>query len=101
MASSSNSFTAGMKGHSTNRPPLFDETNYQFWNNRMSVYMRSCDYEMWDVIMDGPMCLQRPKEKMENWNQSFETNGRTLKRKSTNKLQSYKYFALCFKSYEI
>ena len=20
----------------------------------MSVYMRSCDYEMWEVVMDGP-----------------------------------------------
>ena len=43
-----------MKGHSTNRAPLFDRPNYQFWNNRMSVYIRSCDYEMWEVVMDGP-----------------------------------------------
>ena len=54
MTSSSNSSTTGMEGHSINRPPLFDGTNYQVWSNRMSIYMRSCDYEMWKVIMDGP-----------------------------------------------
>ena len=61
MASSSNSSAASMVGHSTNRPPLFDETNYQFWSNRMSVYMRSCDYKMWEVVMDGPYVPTKTK----------------------------------------
>ena len=54
-----------MKGHSTNRPPLFDRPNYQFWNNRMSIYMRSCDYEMWDVVMDDPYVPTKTKGKSE------------------------------------
>ena len=44
MASSTNSSAVGLEGHSTNRPPLFDGTNYQF---------RSRDYLMWDVVIDG------------------------------------------------
>ena len=43
-----------MEGHSINRPPLFDGTNYQFWSNGMSIFMRSFDYEMWDIVMEGP-----------------------------------------------
>ena len=55
MTSSSNKIMAAdVEGHSTNRPPLFDGSNYQFWSNRMSIFMRSYDYEMWDVVLDGP-----------------------------------------------
>ena len=53
MATSSNSTTAGMEGHSINIPPLFDGTNYQFWSNRMSIFMRSFDYEIRDLVMEG------------------------------------------------
>ena len=65
MSSSSNSSAAGMKGHSTNRPPLFDGTNYHFWSNRMSIYMRSCDYEMWEVFMDDPYMPTKAKRESE------------------------------------
>ena len=55
MASSSiNTLAAGVEGHSTNRPPLFDGTNYQFWGNRMSIFMRAYDYKIWDVVFDSP-----------------------------------------------
>ena len=45
---------AGVEGHFSNRPPLFDGSNYQFWSNRISIFMQSYDYEMWDVVLDGP-----------------------------------------------
>ena len=61
MATLSNSTTAGMEGHSINRPPLFDGTNYQFWSNKMSIFMRSFDYEMWDIVMEGPYVPTKPK----------------------------------------
>ena len=28
----------------------------------MSIYMRSCDYEMWEVVMDGPYVPTKTKE---------------------------------------
>ena len=61
MATSSNSTAASMEGHSINRPPLFDGTNYQFWSNRMSIFMRSFDYEMWDIVMEGPYVPTKSK----------------------------------------
>ena len=45
---------AGVEGHSRNRPSLFDGSNYQFWSNRISIFMRSYDYEVWDIVLDGP-----------------------------------------------
>ncbi|EOY08386.1 Uncharacterized protein TCM_022758 [Theobroma cacao] len=41
------------EGQSTNRPPLFDDSNYPYWSTRMSIYIRAINYEMWDVITDG------------------------------------------------
>ena len=31
----------------------------------MSIYMRSCDYEMWEVVMDGPYVPTKTKEESE------------------------------------
>ena len=60
-SSSINSLATNVKGHSTNRPPLFDGTNYQLWSNRMSIFMRAYDYEMWDVVLDGPYVPMKTK----------------------------------------
>ena len=52
-SSSTNTMAVGVEGHPTNRPPIFNGSNYPFWSNRMSIFMRSYDYEMWDVVLDG------------------------------------------------
>ena len=31
----------------------------------MSIYMRSCDYEMWDVVVDGLYMLSKTKRRSE------------------------------------
>ena len=59
--SSINTLAANVEGHSTNRPPLFDGMKYQFWSNRMSIFMRAYDYEMWDVVLDGPYVPMKTK----------------------------------------
>ena len=62
MASSSiNTLVVGVEGHSTNRPPLFDGSNYQFWSNRMSIFMRAYYYEIWDIVLDGPYVPMKTK----------------------------------------
>ena len=60
-----NTVVASVEGYSTNRPPLFDGSNYQFWSNRMSIFMRAYDYEMWDVVLDGPYIPMKTKAKSE------------------------------------
>ena len=54
-----------MESHSTNRPSLFDGSNYQFWSYKMSIYMRSYDYEMWDVVINGPYVPMKKKKESE------------------------------------
>ena len=62
MASSSiNTLTIDVERHSTNRPPLFNGTNYQFWSNRMSIFMRAYYYKMLDVVLIDPYVLMKTK----------------------------------------
>ena len=70
-----NTLAAGVEGHSTNRPPIFDGTNYQFWSNRMSIFMRAYDYEMWDVVLDDLYVSMKIKVGSEALEPNFETNG--------------------------
>ncbi|XP_039683064.1 uncharacterized protein [Medicago truncatula] len=41
------------EGGSSNRPPLFDGSNYYFWKGKMELFLRSQDNDMWTVITDG------------------------------------------------
>ncbi|GKU87574.1 hypothetical protein SLEP1_g1955 [Rubroshorea leprosula] len=43
-----------VEGHSITRPPYFDGTNYQYWKNRMQIWLEANSYEMWDCIARGP-----------------------------------------------
>ena len=42
------------EGNSTTRPPLFNGNNYGYWKARMTIFLQSMDYELWDVIEKGP-----------------------------------------------
>ena len=64
-SSSSNTMATGVERHSTNRPHLFDGSNYQFWSNRMSIFMRSYNYEIWDGVLDGPYVPMKTSTRVE------------------------------------
>jgi len=38
------------KGHSTQKPPLFDGSNYNYWKCRMKIYLQSINYKIWNII---------------------------------------------------
>ena len=55
----------GQEGHSTSRPPLFDGTNYDYWKNRMMIFLQAIDDDMWEIIEEGatiPMKEQDGKQ---------------------------------------
>ena len=49
MASTSNN-SQFKEGHSTQRPPLFDGSNYNYWKCRMRIYLQSIGYELWNIM---------------------------------------------------
>jgi len=38
------------EGHSTQRPPLFDGSNYNYWKCRMKIYLQSLNYKLWNIV---------------------------------------------------
>ncbi|VFQ66185.1 unnamed protein product [Cuscuta campestris] len=54
MGSSSRNLYVGIgEGQSTSRPSLFDGTNYTYWKERMKIYIRSTNFQLWLVIKNG------------------------------------------------
>ena len=46
--------TSLAEGQSTNRPPLFNGSNYTYWKARMKIFIQALDYDMWSIIVNGP-----------------------------------------------
>ncbi|KAH9801181.1 hypothetical protein KPL71_000929 [Citrus sinensis] len=42
------------EGQSTTRPPFFDGNDYAYRKTRMRIYLQALDYEIWEVVCDGP-----------------------------------------------
>ena len=42
------------EGQSTIRPPFFDGNDYAYWKTRMRIYLQALDYEIQEVVCDGP-----------------------------------------------
>ena len=38
------------EGHSTQRSPLFDRFNYNYWKCKMKIYLLSLNYELWNIV---------------------------------------------------
>jgi hypothetical protein len=34
------------------KPPFFDGTNYSYWKIRMSAYLQSISYRVWEIFLD-------------------------------------------------
>ncbi|GAV71273.1 zf-CCHC domain-containing protein/DUF4219 domain-containing protein/UBN2 domain-containing protein [Cephalotus follicularis] len=66
----------GLEGSSITRPPFFDGNNYSFWKTRMTIFLQSLDYQLWHIIINGPMMPTRTigvvSLKLEN---EFNDNG--------------------------
>ncbi|KAI5666874.1 hypothetical protein M9H77_16727 [Catharanthus roseus] len=43
-----------VEGSSTNRPPLFNGTNYTFWKSRIKIYICSINFDLWSIVEKGP-----------------------------------------------
>ncbi|GAV79158.1 DUF4219 domain-containing protein [Cephalotus follicularis] len=34
-------------------PPSFDGNNYSYWKTRMTIFIQSLDYQLWNIITNG------------------------------------------------
>ncbi|KAH9680684.1 hypothetical protein KPL71_026646 [Citrus sinensis] len=80
------------EGQSTIRPPFFDGNDYLYWKTRMRIYLQALDYEIWEIVCDGPFMpltknevgedIPKPSRK---WNE-LEKRKATLNSKAMNAL---------------
>src|SRR3954463_14294561 len=50
------------EGQSTQRPPLFDGNNYNYWKRRIRIYLQSFNLEIWQIVESAythPHCTSR------------------------------------------
>ncbi len=60
-----------LKGQSTHRPPLFISSDYSYWKTRMTTYIKSQDYHIWKIIVNGPHVSTKIVEEQENeWDEN-------------------------------
>ena len=38
---------------STVRPPLFKGNNFSYWKNSMQIFIKTEDYELWNIVTKG------------------------------------------------
>ncbi|KAH9716748.1 Integrase catalytic domain-containing protein [Citrus sinensis] len=80
------------EGQSTTRPPYFDGNDYPYWKTRMRIYLQALDYEIWEIVNDGPFMPLTKNEVGEDipkpsrdWNK-FEKRKASLNSKAMNAL---------------
>ena len=37
-----------------NYPPIFNGTNFSLWKHKLKSYVKSINFDLWDIIADGP-----------------------------------------------
>ncbi|KAL4303104.1 hypothetical protein GQ457_10G004940 [Hibiscus cannabinus] len=53
------------ESRSVTKPPYFNGDNYPYWKNRMRLFIKSNDYQVWDVVEDGPFVpMKREGDRM-------------------------------------
>ena len=51
---------------STTRPPYFDGIDYPYRKIRMKIYLQALDYEIWEIVNDGPFMPTTTNEERED-----------------------------------
>lgn len=45
--------TKALEGEWATRPPFIDGSIYTYWKTRMRIFLISCDFDWWKVVLDG------------------------------------------------
>ena len=52
------------EGLSTIKSPFFNGTDFNYWKSRMNCFLKSMDYDIWYIVMNGDAI---PKKKVDNF----------------------------------
>ncbi|KAI5647982.1 hypothetical protein M9H77_33987 [Catharanthus roseus] len=76
-----------VEGSSTNRPPLFNGSNYTFWKSRIKIYICSINFDLWSIVEKGPYIpkIDGVAKKVEEFDE-FDSRKMTLNFQAMNVL---------------
>ena len=57
--------TSIVEGQSINRPSFFDGNNYNYWKCRMVIYLKSINFDLWNVVVND---YTPSKKNYKEWN---------------------------------
>ena len=66
---------------STTRPPFFDGNDHPYQKTRMGIYLQALNYEIWEVICDGPFMSLTKNEVEEDISKPSREQNELEKRK--------------------
>ena len=72
------------EGQSTNRPPLFSSSNYNYYKSRIIIYIQVNDYPCWNIIENGPIIPMKQEgvKPQDEWTitdtKNVQTNSKTI-----------------------
>ena len=66
------------EGMSSNRPPLFDGTDYDYWSSRMRFHVQAIDFTLWRIIVDGPLVPTKLKVVLAGDNDASKAPGAAI-----------------------
>jgi hypothetical protein len=90
-----------VEGQSTNRPPLFNSSDYSYWKTRMTTYIKGQDYLIWKIIINGPHVPTKIVEEQEIPKQETEWDENDVKLIELNyKAMNYLYCAFDLKEFD-
>ncbi|GAB2278499.1 hypothetical protein Dimus_039295 [Dionaea muscipula] len=50
------------EGQSSARPPYFNGQNYNWWKKSMEIHIQAEDYQLWQIVEDGPPTIDEGKK---------------------------------------
>ena len=53
------------EGHYTQRPPMFNEKFHSYWKNRMEIFIKAENYQVWRVIEAGDFVVTKTNAEKE------------------------------------
>ena len=83
------------EGQSTTRPPFFDGNDYPYQKTRMIIYLQAFDYEIWEVVCDGPFMPMTKNEVEDDITRPSSQWSELEKKKNPFKLKGNERFVLC------
>ncbi|MQM05656.1 hypothetical protein Taro_038470 [Colocasia esculenta] len=51
------------ESQSLNRPPLFDDEDYNYWKTRMKFFLQGLDFQLWSIIEEGDILVTNERDK--------------------------------------